>query len=60
MKTYVVTLKETVRYFLEIEADSADEANEAANEKWCRSRNPQNDFPCEGDGVEISLTLEKR
>lgn len=58
MPKYIVTLTETVKYFVEIEAASKDEAEADAVEAWNHSEDPFGDFRGEGQGVDVYLTLK--
>lgn len=44
MSAYVVTLRETLEYELTVEADSAEQASETAEEIWRWSENPEEEF----------------
>lgn len=54
MPKFQVTLVETVKYLVEVEAESADEAEEIAGEVWAGSENPTADFDGQGYGVECT------
>jgi len=53
MKTYRVELVETVRYWVEVEAEDEDLACENAVEAWVNSEDPTDDFRGQGEGVEV-------
>lgn len=53
MARFVVTLKETVFYTVDVEAEDEDEAREIAAELWAQSEDPTNDFLGNGQGVEV-------
>lgn len=53
MAKYTVTLKETVFYTIEVEADDEDEAGDAAADIWAQSEDPTGDFNGMGQGVEV-------
>jgi len=54
MAKYLVTLEETVRYTVEVEAGSLGEAEEKACELWSASTDPTRDFDGIGCGVEAA------
>lgn len=58
MPKFCVTLTETVRYFVEVEADTEEEAEIAAPEIWANSADPTGDFDGQGEGVQVYLTLQ--
>ena len=60
MSTYIVTLKETVKYVVEVEATTASEAADFAEQDWCNSENPTDDFAGEGEGVTVSMILQRK
>jgi len=53
MATFIVTLKETVFYAIDVEADDKIEAGDAAKEILAQSENPYLDFECNCEAVEI-------
>lgn len=58
LKKFRVTLVETVRYFVDVEAEDEQAASEAAQEEWAHSSDPTNDFCGQGEGVTTSSTWE--
>lgn len=58
MTKYRVTLVEKVRYYVDVEAGSEEEADELAEQIWAESADPTHDFCGEGEGVTVYLTLE--
>jgi hypothetical protein len=54
MAKYQVTAIETVKYLIEVEADSADEAEKLAAEMWNQSADPDAEFSAEGYGIEVT------
>jgi hypothetical protein len=60
MPKYLVTLKETVIYTVEVEANDAEHASEIACEIWAESPDPDGDFCGEGQGVEAIEIIEVR
>lgn len=53
MAKFIVNLKETVEYSVEVEAEDEDEASEIARDVWAQSDDPTHDFCGFGLGVEI-------
>lgn len=53
MANYTVTLKETVFYTVEVEADDEDDARDQAVDLWASSEDPTNDYCGMGQGVEV-------
>lgn len=58
MPKFLVTLEETVRYTVEVEAETENEANADAVETWNNSEDPFGDFDGSGNGVEVAFTRE--
>ncbi|WP_036281387.1 DpnD/PcfM family protein [Methylocystis sp. ATCC 49242] len=53
MNTYKVRLVETVRYSMTVKANTLEEAEELAKDKWADSTDPTKDFNGFGEGVEV-------
>jgi hypothetical protein len=53
MPRYNVTLVETVRYWVEVEAENEDEAGDLACDVWAESDDPTKRFDGEGQGVDV-------
>ncbi|KQS84304.1 DpnD/PcfM family protein [Rhizobium sp. Leaf383] len=56
MAKFLVTLEETVRYTVEVEADNQLAAEELAPDIWAASEDPTQDFLGEGQGVEVCFS----
>lgn len=59
MPKFQVTALERVKYLIEVEADSADEAESLARQVWEQSRAPAADFDSEGYGIEITHIIDE-
>ncbi|NEI71011.1 hypothetical protein GR212_15640 [Rhizobium lusitanum] len=53
MPKFTVTLKETVFYTVDVEAESEEEAGDIARDDWAASDDPTQDFNGNGQGVEV-------
>jgi hypothetical protein len=53
MAEFTVTLVETVRYYVVVEAENAEQAGDDAREMWANSEDPTDDFNGQGDGVQV-------
>ena len=51
MKKWMVQLQTTVDYQIEVEADTREEAGQVAEEIWCQSDDPIDDFCGQSNGV---------
>lgn len=58
MAKFYVTLEETVKYTVEVEADDEDDAREFAVEAWVQSGDPTTDFDGQGEGVTVTTVCE--
>lgn len=58
MPKYRVVLCETVKYWVEVEAGDAADAEDLACEVWAASENPTADFNGYGQGVEVTWSDE--
>ena len=57
MPTFCVTLTETVKYFVEVEAETEEAAEKIAVETWNDSAMPDKDFDALGEGVSVYITI---
>lgn len=53
MPKFMVNLKETVFYTVDVEADNEEAAGKAAANIWANSPDPSNDFSGNSQGVEV-------
>jgi hypothetical protein len=58
MPKYNVTLEETVRFVITVEADSKEVASEIATRMWCQSEDPTRDFDGECQGIQVIMTFK--
>lgn len=54
MPKFEVTALQQIKYRIEVEAATADEAEKAAAEIWAQSANPASDFDATDYGIEIT------
>jgi hypothetical protein len=54
MPKYQVTALEQVKYLIEVDAESADQAETIARQQWEQSPNPEAEFETQGYGIEIT------
>lgn len=54
MAKFEVTALEQVKYLIEVEANSADEAEAIARSMWEQSADPTAEFDGQGYGIEIT------
>lgn len=54
MPKYEVTALQQIKYLIEVEADSDDEAEKIAQEIYAQSENPLRDFDGQDYGIEVT------
>lgn len=59
MPKFQVTALESVKYLIEVEADSASEAESVARDMWNGSTTPDIDFEYQGYGIEITHIIDE-
>lgn len=59
MPKFQVTALERVKYLIEIEAESASEAESMARAVWEQSESPSTEFECDAYGIEITHIIDE-
>jgi hypothetical protein len=54
MPKFEVTALQQIKYLIEVEAETPEEAEAVAKEIWARSEHPTSEFESENYGVEIT------
>lgn len=57
MTKYIVTLEETCRFYIPIEAENETDAGEKALDRFSGSRDPWKDFDGENQNVQLIFVL---
>lgn len=59
MPKFQVTALESVKYLIEVEAETASEAESLARDMWNGSTAPNVDFEYQGYGIEITHVIDE-